>query len=199
MKVFIDHIGYLCRGNKSFVAEDGPFTEFEIQDMSRVNKETLGEYEDWETVYTGKLEKSITEMGTFLTGDFSSLTTPGIYRVVLDRKDAYSYQFTISDGIHYPLIRSFLDFTHNWRSGNFSNAWHGPSHLDDAIRADTREHHDVSGGWYDAGDTRKWMTMSNLPVIAFLDIAERLGISWNHFTPGNSPFGSTHNRTRKTY
>jgi hypothetical protein len=122
------------------------------------------------------------EMGSFLTGNFSDLKKPGVYRVVLPDRSAHSFQFAISDGIFHPLIRLFLDFVHDWRSGDYQNEWRGPSHLDDAIRSDNGLYHDVSGGWYDAGDTRKWMTMSVLPVLGFLDSYEKLDPRWNHFS-----------------
>jgi hypothetical protein len=92
--------------------------------------------------------------------------------VVLKDLSAVSYQFIISDGAYHPLISLFSNFVHNWRSGDFANDWRGPGHLDDAVRSDNGEYHDASGGWYDAGDTRKWMTMSTLPVLAFMDLVE---------------------------
>ncbi len=177
----INHIGFLCHTEKKVIIPKGPWTKFFVQDMSRNSKENLGEYENWEIAYTGQLQGSQTEMGEFLTGDFSEIRQPGIYRIVLPDETGHSFQFTISDGIFHPVIRMFLDFVHNWRSGDFSNAWRGPSHLDDAIHSDNGRYLDVSGGWYDAGDTRKWMTMSTLPVIAFLDILQNLKIKWNHF------------------
>jgi hypothetical protein len=180
-EIIVNHVGFLCGTEKRVIVKKSRGKQFEVQDMSRVRKEALGEYEDWETVYSGKLIKEKSAMGSYWTGDFSQLKRPGIYRIVLPGQSVRSYQFKISDGIYHPLIRLFLDFVHNWRSGDFQNEWRGPVHLDDAIRSDNGAYHDVSGGWYDAGDTRKWMTMSTLPVLAFLDISEKLHIPWNCF------------------
>ena len=44
-KIFINHIGFHCETKKQVIIEDCPYTTFEIQDMSRVVKEDLGEYE----------------------------------------------------------------------------------------------------------------------------------------------------------
>jgi hypothetical protein len=184
-QIFVNHIGFVCQSEKRVIVTNSRAKRFEVQDMSRVKKETLGEYEDWETVYTGKLIKRKSPMGTYRVGDFSELDTPGIYRIVLPDHKTRSYQFKISDGIYHPLVRMFLDFVHNWRSGDFQNEWRGPGHLDDAIRSDNGAYHDASGGWYDAGDTRKWMTMSTLPVPAFLDIYEGLEIKGSHFAKEN--------------
>jgi len=184
-EIILNHVGFLCSADKKVIVKNCNASRFEIQDMSWAKKEILGEYENWETVYSGKLKKEKSAMGSFLTGDFSDLKKPGIYRIVLPDQSARSFQFTISDGIFHPVIRLFLDFVHNWRSGDFQNEWRGPAHLDDAIRSDNGEYHDTSGGWYDAGDTRKWMTMSTLPVLAFLDINEKLNPQWNHFADEN--------------
>ncbi len=184
-QIFVNHKGFLCQSEKRVIVTNNRAKRFEVQDMSRVKKETLGEYEDWETVFTGKLIKRKSPMGTYRVGGFSELDTPGIYRIVLPDHKTRSYQFKISDGIYHPLVRMFLDFVHNWRSGDFQNDWRGPGHMDDAIRLDNGNYHDASGGWYDAGDTRKWMTMSTLPVPAFLDIYEGLEIKWSHFAKEN--------------
>jgi hypothetical protein len=184
-KVFINHIGFLCEARKEVIIENCPYTTFEIQDMSRVVKEELGEFENWETVYKGQLTKKNYPMGTYLKGDFSDLAQPGLYRVVLPGDKGRSYHFLITDGTFQSLIRMFLDFVHNWRSGDFENEFRQATHLDDAKRSDTGENIDASGGWYDAGDLRKWMTMSTLPVIGFLNVHDRMGLSWNHFSAEN--------------
>jgi len=181
-KVFLNHVGFLCEARKQVVIEDCPFTTIEVQDMNRVVKENLGEYENWETIFKVPLKKKSSPMGTFLTGDFSDLKKPGLYRIVLPGDQGRSYHFLISDGAYRSLIRLCLDHVHNWRSGSFENDWRAETHLDDAVRSDTGEYWDVSGGWYDAGDLRKWMTMSTLPILGFLDIYDSLGLSWNHFS-----------------
>ena len=113
--------------------------------------------------------------------DFSDLTEAGVYRAVLPGVAGHSFQFFINDGTFSQLPRLFLDFVHDRRSGDFENDWRGPSHLDDAIRSDTGEQIDCVGGWYDAGDLRKWMSMTMIPALGFLDVYERLDLSWNHF------------------
>ena len=180
-KIFLSHIGFLCDARKLVIVEDCPVDTFEIQDMNRVVKENLGEYETWETVFTGKLKKVKYPMGNFLIGDLTDLNKPGLYRVVLPHDQGRSYHFLITDGAYRSLIRLFLDFVHNWRSGNFENDWRTETHLDGAVRSDNGQFHDVSGGWYDAGDLRRWMTMSTLPILGFLDIHDNLELIWNHF------------------
>jgi hypothetical protein len=85
----------------------------------------------------------------------------------------------------------FLNYVHNWRSGPFENSWRGPSHLDDARRTDDGRIADAVGGWYDAGDMRKWMVHSNLPALAFMTAHERLPwhyAEWERVEQGWSPW-----------
>lgn len=182
MQIYVNHIGFLCHATKWFVM---PYrvgiTHFEVQDMGLPSSESLGEYEDWTTVYHGVLKHTETDMGSHYVGDFSTLCTPGVYRIVVKEADARSYQFVIADGAFSKLPRYFLDFVHDRRSGNFTDDLRKPSHLDDALRSDNGQYIDVSGGWYDAGDLRKWMTMSNLPAIAFAEMYDHGHLAWNHF------------------
>ncbi len=179
--IFVNHLGFLCNSIKKIIVEKCAYKTFEIQDMMISDVESLEGYENWKTVYTGKLISVNTEMGEFLSGDFSDLTKAGLYRAVLPGIVGHSFQFFINDGTFSQLPRLFLDFVHNRRSGDFENEWRGPSHLDDAVRSDTGEQIDCVGGWYDAGDLRKWMSMTMLPALGFLDVYNRLDLSWNHF------------------
>lgn len=181
-RVYLNHIGFLCEVPKKVIVEDGSFAFFEVQDMNKTTRETLGEYENWETIFKGPLVRKKYPMGTYLEGDFSKLKKPGLYRVVLTAEAGRSYHFPIADGNYRNLIRMFLDFVHNWRSGSFENDFRTVTHLDDAIRSDTGKYVDVSGGWYDAGDLRKWMTMSVLPILGFFDVHDQLGLKWNYFS-----------------
>ena len=179
--IVTNHIGFLCHSKKTAVIPFSDQTNFEIQDMTKVAKENLGEYENWQTVYKGRLVKNKSHMQDAMMADFSSLTTPGHYRIVIPDLSAYSYQFVISDGIFHPFIGLFLDNIHNKRSGNFENEWRTAINTDDALRSDNGKPVDVSGGWNDAGDLRKWMTTANLPILGFLDILENLQYKRNHF------------------
>jgi len=179
--IIINHVGFFCDARKHFAVKDSTAAVFEIQDMARNSVETLKGRENWTVVHKGKLEKAHTPMGDYLTGDFSSVTVPGMYRVYLPETDDKSFHFAITDGAFSRIPRMLLDFVHERRSGDFENDWRAKSHLDDGIRSDNNEYIDVSGGWYDAGDLRKWMTHSNQPALGFIDLFERLGYSWNLF------------------
>ena len=43
------------------------------------------------------------------------------------------------------------------RCGSSTTGYLSPCHLDDGIRLDNGKHQDVTGGWHDASDLRKWV------------------------------------------
>ena len=125
-------------------------------------------------------------MGEWLVGDFSALDKPGVYRAVLAGADpgnpsAWSFPFVVSDGAWSRLPALFLDYLHSQRCGEFENELRGPCHLDDGVRSDTGAAIDASGGWHDAGDLRKWMTTTPLPILGLFELRNRLGLARNHW------------------
>jgi hypothetical protein len=151
----------------------------------------MGEHENFQAVFEATLSPVASPLGDFSEGDFSSMEKPGIYRVVLPETGEHSYQFAITDGAFAWLPRVFLNFIHNWRSGAHENAWRGPATLDDGRRTDNGEQMDASGGWFDAGDSRKWMVHSNLAALAFMQAHDKIPwqyTDWERVEPGWSPW-----------
>ena len=64
---------------------------------------------------------------------------------------------------------------------------HPACHLDDARRRDDGRHIDVTGGWHDAGDLRKWMDATLLNAIGLLRLARNLGEKWDLAGSGLAP------------
>ena len=190
-RLLVNHLGFLCDAKKEVIvcgAQDGIF---ELQDMALNRPAGLGEPENFQAVLTGTFRAVESPLGTYSVGDFSQWTTPGIYRVVLPDTCEHSYHFAITDGAFGWLPEMFLRYIHSRRSGNFENSWRGPTHLDDGRRSDNGAVIDAVGGWYDAGDTRKWMVHSNLPALALMDAHERLPwdyAEWERVDEGWSPW-----------
>ena len=190
-RVLVNHLGFPCSAKKEVVVRGEHDGGFVVQDMGIITTAVIGEHEDFKPVMAGALRRVESPFGVFSVGDFSSLTAPGIYRVVLAGTLEHSYQFAVTDGAFSWLPAMFLGFMHNWRSGRYENAWRGPSHLDDARRTDNGLEVDVVGGWYDAGDLRKWMVHSNLPALAMMEAHERLPwhyAEWERVEEGWSPW-----------
>jgi hypothetical protein len=131
-------------------------------------KESLGEYENRETVLKGQLKKKEYPMGIFLTVDFSDLKRPGLYRIVLPDDWGRSYHFLITDGNFRSLIRLFSDFLHNWRSGKYKNEWRCEIHMDDEAVIDLNARAEWSS-------TKYWPTpLSNMLMALSILLPENI-------------------------
>lgn len=180
-QVAVNQVGFLCNARKLAVVRNPQSPTFEVQNMAFNLPAAMGGEETFKAIYSAPVEIKQTALGTYGVCDFSAVTQPGIYRVALPENKSYSYQFMISDGAFSRLPFLFLDFIHELRSGFFTSDLHAPLHLDDGVRSDTGERWDAVGGWYDAGDLRKWMGHSTLPALAFMDIQDRLTLPRHHF------------------
>jgi endoglucanase len=110
------------------------------------------------TVLKGQLTKASGKPAPWrhaYDADFTSVTTPGAYRLVVGKLRSKPWQVTAagSDG----AIAAILGFFEANRDGDEPSPVHGPSHLNDATiypSAPTHpgEHATITGGWMDAGD-----------------------------------------------
>jgi hypothetical protein len=190
-RVLVNHLGFPCHAGKQVIVAGTTDAVFELQDMARSRASRLAGRDDFHAVLTGRLTPVDSALGAYSVGDFSAWTAPGIYRIALPETAEHSYQFAVTDGAFGWLPPMFLNFVRNWRSGPFENPWRGPAHLDDARRSDNGAPMNAVGGWYDAGDVRKWMVHSNLPALAFMNAHDRLPwhyAEWERVDPGWSPW-----------
>lgn len=177
-QVSSSHIGYLCQAAKIAVVRYVRSKTFIVQNMALINDAPLSASSStFKSCYEGEIEVVNTPLGTYGLCDFSSLATPGVYQVLLPETGARSYQFTIADGVYHRLPYLFLDFVHELRSGYYTDDLRRPLNVDDGVRSDTGEVWNAVGGWYDAGDLRKWLAHSTLPALAFLEAAEHLRLN----------------------
>jgi hypothetical protein len=190
-RVLVNHLGFTCGSRKQVVVIGGDEGDFELQNMALIGAPVMGAPEEFRAVMRGRLRRVDSPLGAYCVGDFSGWTEPGIYRVALSATLEHSYQFAITDGVCGWLPATLLNFVRNWRSGPFENAWRGRSNMDDAVRTDDGAAADAVGGWYDAGDLRKWMVHSNLPALAMMDAHERIPwqyAEWERVEKGWSPW-----------
>jgi hypothetical protein len=180
--IIVNHVGFFSDSIKSALFPDAGTRKFQLQNMMRNAVETLGDHEDWEVVFEGDLAPAAPAMGQFLTGDFTAWQKPGTYRLVLPEGLGRSYVFTIQDGVFSDFPRLLLDYYHSVRCGAFENHFRGPCHLDDGVLSESGVPIDATGGWHDAGDTRKWMVHCVLPALAMTAYKRRFGRTWNHWS-----------------
>ncbi|MFZ4816291.1 MAG: glycoside hydrolase family 9 protein, partial [Phototrophicaceae bacterium] len=182
--VSTSQIGYLCHAPKIAVVRGVTSGSFAVQVMSRMGAAPLGAAAStYEIVHHGTIQRVQSVLGEYGLCDFSGVTQPGVYQVILPDSGAKSYQFTVADGVYHRLPYLFLDFMHGWRSGYYADDLRSPLHLDDGVRSDNGQAWDAVGGWYDAGDFRKWMGHSTLPALGMLEVQEHLTLQRRSFEP----------------
>lgn len=133
-----------------------------------------------EIVFHGETNAAIIDNAsgkTVYQGDFSTLTTPGTYRI---SQDGTSAVFTIEDKPYQELHQSLLKAFYFFRCGmeldeKYAGPWkHNACHLTKGIVYGKPERIlDSSGGWHDAGDYGKY-TVAGAKAIADLLLAFEL-------------------------
>ncbi len=120
--------------------------------------------------YGGELVKVESRWGTFWQADFSEFTTPGSYQIETDYQ--ISAPFMIADWIYDRLTRGFLAFLHAQRCGCEIPGVHPACHLDDGILDTDGSYWPASGGWHDAGDFRKWLSLTQGNLESLIHVAK---------------------------
>jgi hypothetical protein len=108
-----------------------------------------------------------------LIGDFSDLGREGFYQITAGTERCAPF-FIRPDAWRRTLPKA-VSYHHAQRCGVAVPNVHPACHLDDARRRDNGEHVDVTGGWHDAADLRKWMDAT---MMAGLRAAARCAASW---------------------
>lgn len=137
--------------------------------------------------------------------DFSSVTAPGSYFVYDAGRKVRSAVFNIDQLVYRNALRAALRMYFYQRSGIAKRRPHADAcWIDDAAYAaadqDTQAHditdpnnrsryRDLSGGWFDAGDTNKYVTYASQPVhqllTAYQENPEAFGDDFNIPESGN--------------
>jgi len=125
------------------------------------------------------------------TADFSDVTTPGTYRLVIDSVESVPFQ--ISEGLYEKLKIDAVRYFYLNRSGipleeRYAGEWaRDAGHLSDSdvtcwsgTDADGKEwpgcdyRLNAAGGWYDAGDYGKYVVNGGIATWTLLNLYERL-------------------------
>jgi hypothetical protein len=146
---------------KAPVASSAAPREFELRDVS-----------ERPFRFKRRLTESRSDLGSCLTADFSDLDRPGLYQITVGGER--SVQFAIGEDVWRRTLPKAVGYYRYQRCGVDVPGVHPACHLDDARRRDNGQHVDVTGGWHDAGDLRKWMDVTMLNGIALLNLARNL-------------------------
>jgi hypothetical protein len=112
--------------------------------------------ETQQVVFNGVLQPKSCDFGEYSVGDFSAFTQEGHYYVKSDT--LRSYPFQISRTIYQSTMNLIVAYFSLQRCGPSTTGYLSPCHLDDGVRLDNGKHQDVTGGWHDASDLRKWVS-----------------------------------------
>lgn len=151
--VLSNHLGFLPSSSKICVVKGAATTKFEVIEVTRGKIAYSGG-----TIATGR------DLGEYSIADFSKLTSNGIYYLRADT--LRSYPFRISSDIYNAPAKMIVNYFSKQRCGASTTGYLTPCHTDDGIRYDNGKHHDVSGGWHDASDLRKWVSATLYGVMA---------------------------------
>ena len=142
--ILINQAGYTPDASKTCVVPGLLEGEFSV-----VNTVTA------EIVYKGNFIPIKGDFGNYARGDFSEVKANGSYYILSDT--LRSYPFSISKDVYEQPMASIIDYFSKQRCGGSTAGYLTPCHLDDGVRMDNGKHQDVSGGWHDASDLRKWV------------------------------------------
>ncbi len=177
--IALNHLGFLPDARKIVVVraagESAP-TEFSVRDIGSPSEPFR---------ITKPLRKVESDFGPCLVGDFSDLTREAMYQLTAGQER--SVPFFIQGDVWRRTLPKAVSYIHAQRCGCEVPNVHPVCHLDDARRRDNGEHVDVTGGWHDAGDLRKWMSATMLNGFALLTLARTLGESWDRAGTGLAP------------
>lgn len=177
--IALNHLGFLPKARKILIVRasgGGAPTEFVMRDIGSPPKPFR---------LALPLKKAASDFGDCLVGDFSELEREAMYQVTVGQER--SVPFFIRPDLWRRTLPKAVSYIHAQRCGTEVPNVHPVCHQDDARRRDTGEHVDVTGGWHDAGDLRKWMSATMMNGFALLHLARNLGEGWDLAGSGLGP------------
>jgi hypothetical protein len=168
----LSQVGFLPKAKKTFIyraaaAEMAPET-FTLQDIGGPARPFS---------ITKPLMAASGDVPNCFVGDFSDLDREGFYQITAGTERCAPF-FVRPDAWRRTLPKA-VSYHHAQRCGVAVPNVHPACHLDDARRRDNGEHVDVTGGWHDAGDLRKWMDATMMAGFGLLRLARHLGERWD--------------------
>ncbi len=165
--ILVNHLGFTTKTSKFCMLKSDKDVDFEIINAM-----------DGSQSFAGTMKVVSGDFGVYAVGDFSSLQVPGSYKVKAAGKE--SKVFLIDDNVYQEATRMHVNYLTKQRCGNTTLGWRGePCHIDDGKRLDNGAHQDVSGGWHDAHDVRKWTGATIYGIIGLYRVAEVLQPAWD--------------------
>ncbi len=159
--LLINQAGYMPNAEKVVVTQGEVERNFEVVDITSMD-----------VVYSGSLKPVKGDFGYYLSGTFTDVTKEGHYYLTSDT--LRSYPFKISSTAYEQPIDLIVQYFSRQRCGPSPTGYLSPCHIDDGIRIDNGKHQDVSGGWHDASDLRKWVSATIYGMVGLAKTYELL-------------------------
>ena len=184
--ILVDQFGYLPDAAKVAVIRD-PLVGYDKADRFTPGEQyQVRNAESGQTVFSaapvpwkgGAVENSSGDRGWWF--DFSALTVPGTYFVYDVSRNLRSATFRIDAHVYHDVLKAAMRMYYYQRSAlakvapfaaecwQDAAAYLGPHQDGEARdvtdRNDDAKVRDLSGGWFDAGDTNKYVTFAAQPV-----------------------------------
>lgn len=118
------------------------------------------------SLYQGIMYKKSSRWGNFWQGDFSDFHKEGVYQI--ENEFAFTVPFVIEQRVYERLERSFLVFLNCQRSGIEIPGVRSIQHADDGRLDSDGSYYPAACGWYDAGDWRKWLALTQINIEALV-------------------------------
>lgn len=141
--LLINQAGYTPAASKTVITKGIVSARFQVVDIPSMK-----------VVHTGTFSPAKGDFGDYSSGDFSGVTKEGHYYIKCDT--LRSFPFDISSASYRPAMDLIVKYFSLQRCGASTTGYLTPCHTDDGIRMDNGKRQDVSGGWHDASDLRKW-------------------------------------------
>lgn len=178
--IALNHLGFLPDSPKIFLYRltGGPEpAEFTVRDIASVPNPLR---------ITRPLRKTASDFGDCLVGDFSDVKGE-MLMLQATAGGERSVPFFIRSDVWRRTLAKAVSYHRAQRCGVAVPGVHPACHLDDARRRDDGRHIDLTGGWHDAGDLRKWMTATMMNAFGLLHLARNLGEEWDPAGSGLDP------------
>jgi hypothetical protein len=172
-EILINHVGYPLKSSKVCIMLGEKSLPFKV-----INTQ------NGKVAYKGIMQPQKGKFGSYLSGVFSELQAEGTYMIEVEKKK--SAVFKISQSVYEDAIKKSVTYFSIQRCGPSTTGYAAPCHLDDGRRLDTgpgwpmQPHRDVSGGWHDACDYRKWVSSTLYGMIGLCKVSEIMGPNWNN-------------------
>ena len=159
--LLVNQVGYVPGAGKTVIAKELKSHKFEV-----LNVETQ------QVVFEGNFSLNKCDFGEYFIGDFSALKQEGHYYIKSDVQR--SFPFRISEKIYRSPMSLIVNYFSLQRCGASETGFLSPCHIDDGVRIDNGKHQDLTGGWHDASDLRKWVSATIYGMIGLSKTYELL-------------------------